>query len=121
MKRPRPPIFLGSLTCHYRGVVVGREGVVEMGYGGDVPRITCHGTREKGADVVNEVGNDDFHKFLWQPGSLGWTCGGQLLDFNSVSVPRLVSAPDLISKECNHWSSANATQSLTGAVIKKTA
>ena len=100
-------------------MVVSREGVVEMGYGGDVPRITCCGTREKDPGVVNEVGDDYIHKFLWKPCGLGRTCGGQLLDFNPISVPRLISAPDLVSEECNHYSSANTIQSLTGVVTER--
>lgn len=99
-------------------MVVSREGVVEMGYGGDVPRITCCGTCEQCAGVVDEVGNDHFHNFLREPGGLGRTCGGKSLDFDPISVPRLISAPDLVSEECNHCIGANAIQLLASVVIK---
>lgn len=102
------------------GVVVGREGVVKMGHGSDVPRKTCRRTREKDVGVVDEVGDDHIHEFLWEPGGLGRTCGGspqdggQLLDFYPVSVPNLVSAPELVSKECDHYGGVTTTHSLTG-------
>ena len=44
--------------------IVGREGVMKMGDGGNVPRETCHGARQEGARIVNEVGDDRFHKLL---------------------------------------------------------
>jgi hypothetical protein len=72
-----------------------------MGHGSSVPRKTCHGACEEGAGVVNEVGDDHVHKFLWEPGDLGRTWGrptGQLLNFDPVSIPEPVSAPELVSE-----------------------
>ena len=53
------------------GVGVDREGVVKVGDGGTVPRLTGHGARKDGLGVVNGVGYDRFHKLLWEPGGLG--------------------------------------------------
>ena len=44
--------------------VVGREGVVKIGDGGNVPRVACNGACQEAARVVNEVGGDQFHKLL---------------------------------------------------------
>lgn len=86
-----------------RYLVVGREGVVEMGYGGDVPRVTGHRTRKKGGSVVDKVGDDDFYEVLRKPGDwrrksgafllgIPWSIPeGKSLDFGLVSVPDLVS------------------------------
>jgi hypothetical protein len=67
-----------------------------MGYSGNVPRVTGHGARKKGACVMDEVGDNQLHKFLREPGGLGWTCdrchrdGARQLDFGPGSVPELV-------------------------------
>ena len=53
--------------------IVGREGVMEIGDGGNVPRETCHGARQEGARIVNEVGDDRFHKLLRELGDWGRT------------------------------------------------
>jgi hypothetical protein len=45
-------------------MVVGREGVMKMGDGSDVPRITCRGAYQEGVLVVNEVGDNQFHEIL---------------------------------------------------------
>jgi hypothetical protein len=52
-------------------IVIGREGVVKMRQCGDGPRVTGHRAREEGVSVVNEVGDDQFHEFLWEPGYWG--------------------------------------------------
>ena len=43
------------------------EGVVNVGDGGDVPRVAGHGACQEGAGVVNEVQDDRFHEFLRKP------------------------------------------------------
>jgi hypothetical protein len=43
--------------------VVGGEGVMKMGYGGDVPRVAGQGTCNESAEIVSEVGDDDFYHF----------------------------------------------------------
>jgi hypothetical protein len=45
-----------------------REGVVKMGDSSNVPRVAGHGTCQEGGGVVNEVGDNCFHEFLWEPG-----------------------------------------------------
>lgn len=80
------------------GLVVGREGVVEMGNAGYVPRVTGPGARQKAAFVVNEVGDYYFYKLLGELGDWGWTSGGslrstpteRLLDFGFGPVPKSV-------------------------------
>ena len=47
---------------------IGREGVVKMGDGGDVPGVTDHGTCPEGAGVVNEVRDNRIHEFLREVG-----------------------------------------------------
>ena len=77
-----------------------------MGCSGDVPRVTGRGARKEGPSVVNKVGDNHFHKFLWEPDGLGRTCGrcfegtfaGELFDFYPVSVPELISAPAVVSE-----------------------
>jgi len=64
LERPRPPGFPGTQA-------VDREGVVEMGDSCGVQRVAGHGTCEEGDEVVHEVGDDQFHQFLWKPGD--WT------------------------------------------------
>ena len=91
---------------------------MKMDYCSDIPRTACRGTYKECAGVVNEVGDDHLHEFLWERGSLrrtwsgcpqysgsGWACRGRprdcghLLDFDPVSVPKLVSAPEQDSDE----------------------
>ena len=82
-------------------VVVDGEGAVEVGDGGNVPRVTRRGTRQEGSGVVDEVGNHRFHELLRELSNRG---GGHLgavtlsyigvrgrpLDFGSGSVPKSV-------------------------------
>ena len=47
---------------------------MKTGYGGDVSlEVTGHGVRKEAANVVNEVGSEDFHKVLRGPGDCGRT------------------------------------------------
>ena len=71
------------------------EGVMKMGYSSGVPRITGHGTCGKGADVVNEVGDDGFNEFLREigdwPKQLWNVClrgtFEKLFDFDLATIP----------------------------------
>jgi hypothetical protein len=79
---------------------------MKMGDGSNVPRVTCRGACDESVHVVNEVGDNQFHKLLWELGDWGRMCGGrvqgtsteQRLDFGFVSVPKLVSQQ---SNRCN--------------------
>ena len=62
-----------SLKARETVIIVGREGVMKIGDGGDVPRETCHGVRQEGAYIVNEVGDNHFHKLLQELGDWGRT------------------------------------------------
>jgi len=44
---------------------------MEMWDGSNIPRVACHGAREEGVGVVNEVGDDHLYKVLWELGDLG--------------------------------------------------
>lgn len=44
--------------------VFGREGVMEVGDSGDVPRVAGHGACQEKARVVNKVGYNRFHGLL---------------------------------------------------------
>ena len=61
LERPRPRGSPGTR-------VVDCEGVVKMGDSCGVQRVAGHGTCEEGEGVVDEVGDDQFHEFLWKPG-----------------------------------------------------
>ena len=73
------------------------------------------GARKKGVELVYEVGDDDFHKILWESGDWGWiwgrdlrgTLGGDLtlLDLGLGPVP------ESISKQLNRCNSDNASRS----------
>ena len=71
---------------------------MKMGGSGDVPRVAGHGACQEGRGVVNEVGNDRFREFLWQPSDCRWTWGRYLrrasrevpVDFELASVPEYV-------------------------------
>ena len=75
---------------------IGGEGVVEMGYGGDVPRAASHRARDEAVDVVNQVMDDDLYEFLREAGDWGRTKGGyffatppeELLDLGLASIPQ---------------------------------
>ena len=41
-----------------------REGVVKVRDSCDVPRVASQGACEEGANVVDKVGDDQFHEFL---------------------------------------------------------
>jgi hypothetical protein len=62
---------------HDQGIVVGREGVMEMWDGSNIPRVTCRGARQKSALVVNEVRDNqgDHHRpnYPWNPGRLSYS------------------------------------------------
>jgi hypothetical protein len=85
---------------------------MKMGDGSDVPRVTCRGACQEGALVVNEVGENQFHKVLRKLCDWRRACGGcirgtsteQRLDFGFVSVPKLVS------KQFNRCNSVKAAQ-----------
>ena len=76
---------------------VGREGVVKMGDGCGVPRVTCHGARKKGGCVVSKVGDNYMHEILRELGYWGGTWSGRLwgtsasplFDFDLGSVKNL--------------------------------
>ena len=61
-----------------RAIVLDREGVMEMGNGSNIPRIACHGTRDKGLFVVNEAGDNHFYELLWKLGDWARTRGRSL-------------------------------------------
>lgn len=78
---------------------VNREGVMEIGDGSRVPRVTGHGARQKAVFVVDEVGDDHSHKLLWELGNwgrrrdgyLGGTSTEQPFDLGFCSVPKSVN------------------------------
>ena len=60
LERCRPPAPLVPVVgCQ----IIGDEGVVKMGEGGDIPRIAGQGACQDGVGVVNEVGENCVHKF----------------------------------------------------------
>ena len=61
LERPSPCGFPGKCG-------VDRESIVKMGDSGDVPRVASPGTYAEGEEVIHEVGDDQFHEFLWKPG-----------------------------------------------------
>ena len=71
---------------------------MEVGDSSNVPRVACRGTRQEGAGVVDEVGNDDLYKFLRKLGDWGPAYGRRLwgtsteqpLDFGHATVPQFV-------------------------------
>jgi len=71
---------------------------MEVGDGSNVPRIAGHGTRDKGAFIVNEVGDNHFYELLWELGDWARACGRGLWggsieqppDFGYGPVPNLV-------------------------------
>ena len=73
--------------------VVGRKGVMEIGDGSNVPRVTCQGACKEGVGVVEEVRNNRCHKFLRKLGDWGPARGRrlrgasieQVLDFGRAS------------------------------------
>ena len=88
LKWSRPFIFILPLRD---GNAVGREGVVKVGYCSDVPRVTGHGARKEGVRIADEVGNNKLHEFLWEPGGLGWACGGRPRDGTQLLASGLLS------------------------------
>jgi hypothetical protein len=46
------------------------EGVIKMGNGDNVPRVTCQGAREETMRIVGKVNYDQFDNFQGKPG--GW-------------------------------------------------
>lgn len=56
------------LISRVSSFVVGREGVVKMGCGGNIPRVTGQRARKEGAGVVNKVRDDHLYEFLWKIG-----------------------------------------------------
>jgi len=68
---------------------------MKMGHGGGVPRMAGHGTCKKGADIVNEVGDDEFDEFLRElgdwPRRLWNEClrgtFEELFDFSLAAIP----------------------------------
>ena len=87
---------------------------MKVGDDGDVPRVTRQGARQEAVGIVNEVGGDDFYKFLRELGDWGRTPGGysrgtsveQPLDFGFGSIPKP------IDKEFVCYRSVNTTKLL---------
>ena len=71
---PMPQVFLVLPGKGFFGYC---EGVVGVGYGGDVPRITRHRTREEGGNVVYEVRDDHFQDILRETDGLERTYDGR--------------------------------------------
>lgn len=77
---------------------IDREGVVKMGYGSEVPRVTSHRARDESVDIIDEVKYDDLQEFLRKTCDWGRVWGGclfdalaeELCDFGLASVPHLV-------------------------------
>ena len=72
------------------------EGVVQMGDSCDVPRAAGHGACADGAEVAYEVGDDQVHELLWEPGNWGRRWGRGIskekqLDFGLSPPPGLGS------------------------------
>ena len=51
---------------------------MEVGDGGNVPRVAGHGACKEGAGVADEVGDDQFHELLGKPGYWGRAQGWYL-------------------------------------------
>ena len=87
--------------------LIDREGVVKMGDDGDVPRVAGHGACQEGGGVVNEVGDNCFHKVLREPGD--WRrMWGRCLQRISGEVPLdfgLASVPELFGEQFDRYSS----------------
>ena len=60
----------------FNGTVVDSKVVVEVGLSDDVPGVAGHSARHEGVNVVNQVGDNDFHEFSWEPSDRGRTGGG---------------------------------------------
>ena len=67
LERSGPPV----LPARVEVVVIGCNGVMKIGDGSNVPRVTCHGARKEAARVVNEVGDNHFYEHLWELGGRG--------------------------------------------------
>ena len=106
-----------SLKARETVIIVGREGVMKIGDGGDVPREICHGARQEGAYIVNEVDNR-FQKLLRELGDWGRTCSRYLLgtskeqplNFGYGSVPKV----QFVHEKFTCYRSVNITQFLDG-------
>ena len=99
-----------------RGCVVGCEGVMERGDGSHVPRVTCHGTCQESAVVVNEVGDDYFHELLWELGDWGRRCGGRLWGASDKQREKssFGSVPKSVDEEFIRCRTVNEIGSLDG-------
>ena len=82
----------------------GRESVVKVRHCSKVPRITGCGACKKGEPVVDEIGDDQFHNLLWEPGGLGWTCGWRPGGGPPLRGFGFPPVPELVSEECDHCS-----------------
>jgi hypothetical protein len=97
LERSRPEALFTALVAET--MVVGCEGVMKMGGGSDVPRVTCRGARQESARVVSEVGDNQSHELLRELGDWGGMCSGRLwgasaehpLDFGFDSVLKLIN------------------------------
>ena len=65
-------------------IVVGREGVMKMGDGSNVPRVKCHGKFQETGRLVDEIGENGFDKILREIGDWGRTRGECLGDTSEV-------------------------------------
>jgi hypothetical protein len=95
-------------------LVVGREGVMEMMDGGDVPRVTCQGARQEAACVINEVGDNLFHEFLREFGD-GRTCGRHLRSTSTERYPfdpSNGSVTNFVNKQFSRYHGVNTTRLL---------
>lgn len=75
---------------------IDRQGVMKMGYDGDVPRVASHRARDKGVKVFDKVRDDDLQEFVGKPCNWGGMWSGRFFgspvdeprDFGLASVPQ---------------------------------
>lgn len=84
---------------------------MKIGDSSHIPRATGHGACKEGASVVNEIGNDKFHKVLRELRNWRRTSGGGRLR-QRVSVEELVdfclaSVPDPVHEQFNNYGKVN--------------
>ena len=83
---------------------VGREGVVKMGDGCDIPRVAGHGARKEGESDINEVGDNQIDELLRKPGDWG-RAQGRRSEVSSKKNWSILAMP-------RHKTSQQAIQSL---------
>ena len=76
---------------------------MEVVDGDHVPRVTGQGTRHETAFVVNEAGDDHFHKLLRELGDWGWAYGGRLREIEQPHDVGFGSVPKSVNEEFAHY------------------